>query len=176
MASIRIPTSSFLSGAHCHSYATLSKTDGGLATEWILLPVHFTLSWSKFDVPFIKFVCLLVLSLVKRIKSLEDVNQDRSCNHLQHLKARRKSENLHTICIFEMKKLQSCLQLAVLFPSATHSHYHLQGQGGGGGAPRGEGGHHHLRVDGVLSLLRVHAQYGHLRQGQMAGMMALLVA
>ena len=46
-----------------------------------------------------------------------------------------------------------------------------QGQGGGGdpAGGRGEGGHHHQRVDGLLSLLRVHATDSHLRQRQVAG-------
>lgn len=104
------------------------------------------------------------------------VNQDRRCNHLQHLKARRSSGKLQPICFFFFCKLKSfkaiCNSLFCFSPQ--HSHYHLQGQGGGGGAPRGEGGHHHLGVDGLLSLLRVHAQYGHLRQGQMAGTMLRL--
>lgn len=57
---------------------------------------------------------------------------------------------------------------------SRYSHYHLQGQSGGGGAPRGEGGHHRLRVDGLLSLLRVHAQHRHFRQGQVAGKTAIV--
>lgn len=65
---------------------------------------------------------------------------------------------------------------AVLWLSLHRSHYHLQGQGGGGGAACGEGGHYHLRVDGLLPLLRVHAQHRHLRPGQMAGTMVLLKA
>lgn len=60
--------------------------------------------------------------------------------------------------------------------SQLRSHYHLQGQGRGGGAACGEGGHYHLRVDGILPLLWVHAQHRHLRQGQVAGMMVVLEA
>ena len=49
------------------------------------------------------------------------------------------------------------------------SHHHIQGEGGGGGAARGEGGHYHKRVDGLLPVLRVDARHRHLRQGQVAG-------
>lgn len=93
--------------------------------------------------------------------------------------------NQHELYSFKFKsqeKQSKCVQFALLrlksseaicHPllcfSPQHSHYHLQGQGGGGGAPRGEGGHHRLGVDGLLPLLRVHAQHGHLRQGQVAG-------
>uniref|UniRef100_A0A674GPV0 Protein arginine N-methyltransferase 1 n=1 Tax=Taeniopygia guttata TaxID=59729 RepID=A0A674GPV0_TAEGU len=46
--------------------------------------------------------------------------------------------------------------------------FHHQGEGGGGGAAGGEGRHHHQRVDGLLPLLRVHAQHRHLRPRQVA--------
>lgn len=75
------------------------------------------------------------------------------------------------ICINVVKTPCSNLLPAVLWLFPPRSHYHLQGQGGGGGAARGEGGHYHLGVDGLLPLLRVHAQHRHLRQGQVAGMM-----
>ncbi|XP_077356863.1 protein arginine N-methyltransferase 8-B-like isoform X3 [Festucalex cinctus] len=53
--------------------------------------------------------------------------------------------------------------------SPAQCHHHLPGQGGGGGASGGQSGHHHLRMDGLLPLLRIHAQHRHLRQGQVAG-------
>ncbi|XP_077561207.1 arginine methyltransferase 1 isoform X2 [Haemaphysalis longicornis] len=47
--------------------------------------------------------------------------------------------------------------------------HHRQGQGGGGDTARHrQGGHHHLRVDGLLPLLRVHARHGPLRARQVA--------
>ena len=44
-----------------------------------------------------------------------------------------------------------------------------QRQGGGDRAAGGEGGHHHQRVDGILPVLREHAQHRPLRQRQVAG-------
>lgn len=73
-----------------------------------------------------------------------------------------------------MKTACSNLSPAVLWLSSRRSHYHLQGQGGGGGAACGEGGHYHLGVDGLLPVLRVHAQHRHLRPGQVAGETELL--
>lgn len=50
------------------------------------------------------------------------------------------------------------------------SYHHIERKGGGGGASCGEGRHHHIWVDGLQSVLRVHAQHRHLRKGQVAGM------
>ena len=57
----------------------------------------------------------------------------------------------------------------LILPPSSHSHHTHQGQGGGGGASSGHSGHHCVRVDGLLPLLREHARDSHLCQGQVAG-------
>ena len=77
------------------------------------------------------------------------------------------SQTYHCDAVSMFKRASSAVtnvgHLVCVF--ACRSHHHLQGEGGGGGAPRGKGGHHHLRVDGLLPLLRVHAEHCDLRQG-----------
>lgn len=97
-----------------------------------------------------------------------------SCTRLC-LKARKDQFKYVQFALLRLKSFEAICHLLLCFVP-QHSHYHLQGQGGGGGAPRGEGGHHCLGMDGLLPLLRVHAQHGHLRQGQVAGTGALLDA
>lgn len=57
-----------------------------------------------------------------------------------------------------------------LLTSCISSCDHHQGKGGRSGAACGGSRYHHIRVDGLLPLLWVHAQYSHLCSGQMAGM------
>lgn len=74
------------------------------------------------------------------------------------------------------KKFSQSFHLMFFFFTFLHcSYYYLQGQGGGSGAAGGQGGHYHLGVDGLLSLLRVDAQYCHLCQGQVAGMNSVML-
>ncbi len=115
---------------------------------------------------------LCIMNQKRQKKKTEDKKKQ---IHVKHKNNVIWEKSYWLICNYLWWRCRAVICHLLLCGSQCHSHHHLQGQGGGGGASCGEGGHHHLRVDGLLPLLRVHAQHRHLRQGQMAGMLVLLL-
>ena len=56
----------------------------------------------------------------------------------------------------------------LFFKLISEHHYNHRRKSRRSRAPRGEGGHHHLRVDGIFLILREHAGNGYFRSRQVA--------